>query len=88
MIKNTLANAGDPEDRLDLWAGRIPWGRKWQSTPVFLPGEAYGQKSLAGYSPWGHNRVGHDLVTIQQQQQSYKITSLTKLHTLWSLRSY
>ena len=29
-----------------------PWRRKWQPTPVFLPGESYGQKSLAGYSPW------------------------------------
>ena len=30
-----------------------PWRRKWQSTPVFLPGESHGQRSLAGYSPWG-----------------------------------
>ena len=31
-----------------------PWRRKWQHTPVFLPGELHGQRSLAGYSPWGH----------------------------------
>jgi len=31
----------------------IPWRRKWQPTPVFLPGEFNGQRSLAGYSPWG-----------------------------------
>ena len=30
-----------------------PWRRKWQSTPVFLPGESHGQRSLVGYSPWG-----------------------------------
>ena len=30
------------------------WRRKWQSTPVFLPGEFNGQRSLAGYSLWGH----------------------------------
>ena len=30
------------------------WRRKRQLTPVFLPGESYGQRSLAGYSPWGH----------------------------------
>ena len=36
------------------WVGKIPWRRKWQPTPVFLPGEAYGQRRLAGYSPWGH----------------------------------
>ena len=32
---------------------KIPWRRKWQPTPVFLPGKSQGQKSLAGYSPWG-----------------------------------
>ena len=31
-----------------------PWRRRWQSTPVFLPGKAHGWRSLAGYSPWGH----------------------------------
>ena len=31
---------------------KIPWKRKWQPTPVFLPGESHGQRSLAGYSPW------------------------------------
>ena len=36
------------------WVEKIPWRRKWQSTPVFLPGDSYGQKSLVGYSPWGH----------------------------------
>ena len=34
--------------------GRIPWRRAWQPTPVFLPGESHGQRSLAGCSPWGH----------------------------------
>ena len=33
---------------------RFPWSRKWQPIPVFLPGEFHGQRSLAGYSPWGH----------------------------------
>ena len=33
---------------------KIPWRRKWQPTPVFLPGEFHGQRSLVGYSPWGH----------------------------------
>ena len=30
-----------------------PWRREWQPTPVFLPGESHGQRSLAGYSSWG-----------------------------------
>jgi len=32
--------------------GKIPWRRKWEYTPVFLPGEFHGQRSLAGYSSW------------------------------------
>ena len=35
------------------WIGGIPWGRKWQPTPVSLSGKSHGQRSLAGYSPWG-----------------------------------
>ena len=34
--------------------GRFPWRREWQPTPVFLPGESHVQRSLGGYSPWGH----------------------------------
>ena len=34
--------------------GKIHWRRKWQPIPVFLPGKFHGQRSLAGYSPWGH----------------------------------
>ena len=37
----------------DPWVGKIPWRRKWLLTLVFLAGESYGQRSLAGYSPWG-----------------------------------
>ena len=32
--------------------GKIPWRRKWQPTPVFLPGKSHGQRSLMGYNPW------------------------------------
>ena len=35
------------------WAGKIPWRRKWQPTPVFLPGKFHGQRSLVGYRLWG-----------------------------------
>ena len=35
----------------DPWVGKMPWRRAWQRTPVFLPGESRGQRSLAGYSP-------------------------------------
>ena len=36
------------------WVGKIPWSRKWQPIPVSLPGESHGQRSLVGYSLWGH----------------------------------
>ena len=39
--------------RFNSWVGKISWRRNWQPTPVFLPGEFHGQRSLAGYSPWG-----------------------------------
>ena len=47
--------------RFDPWIGKIPWRRKWQPTPVFLPGESHGQRSLVGYNPLDHTqRVRHD----------------------------
>ena len=42
------------ETKFDPGIGKIPWRRKWQPTPVSLPGKFHGQRSLAGYSPWGH----------------------------------
>ena len=39
--------------RLDPWVGKIPWRRKWQPTPVFLPAESHGQRSLAGATVHG-----------------------------------
>ena len=40
--------------RFNPWVRKIPWRKKWQPTPVFLPGESHGLRSLWGYSPWGH----------------------------------
>ena len=36
------------------WVGKILWRRKWQPTPVLLPGKSHGWRSVVGYSPWGH----------------------------------
>ena len=47
----------------DPWIGKIIWRREWQSTPVFSPGECYGQSSLVGYSPWGHEESNVTEVT-------------------------
>ena len=51
--------------RFDPYVWKISWRRRWQPTPVFLPGKSHGHKSLAGYNPWGH-RVRPSLVTKQQ----------------------
>ena len=49
--KESACSAGRPG--FDPWVGKIPWRRKWQSTPVLLSGKSHGQRSLVGYSPWG-----------------------------------
>ena len=46
--------------RFHPWVRTIPWRRKPQPTTVLLTGKSHGQRSLAGYSPWVHNRVGQD----------------------------
>ena len=64
MVKNPHANAGD--------MGSVPGSERshgegtWQPTPVLLPEKSYGQRSLAGYSPWDHRNVGPDLENKQQ----------------------
>ena len=45
-----------------------PLEKEMATTPVFLPGESQERRSLAGYSPWGHKGVGHDLATKQQMR--------------------
>ena len=62
MVKNPPANAGDMGSIL---VGKTPWRRKWQSTPVFLPGKSHRQRSLVGYSPWLCKRVGHNFAIKQ-----------------------
>ena len=43
--------------RFDPWVGKILWKRKWQPTPVVLPGKFQGQRNLVGYSSWGHKEL-------------------------------
>ena len=45
------------ETGFNLWVGKIPWRRKWQSTPVLLPGKSHGQRSLGDYSPQGQKEL-------------------------------
>ena len=65
VVKSTSTNAGDMS--LIPGSGKLPWRRKWQPTPVFLPGKSHRQRSLEGCNPWGHKRVRHNLATKQQQ---------------------
>ena len=53
--KESANNTGNIRDvGLISGLGRFPWRRAWLPTPVFLPGESHGQRSLVGYSPFGH----------------------------------
>ena len=54
---------------MDPWIGKIPQRRKWQPTPVFLPGKSHGQRSLVAAVHGLQKRVRRDLATKQQQQQ-------------------
>ena len=74
--------------RFDPRAGKIPWSRKWHPTPVFLPGEFHGQRSLAGYSPWGR-KIRHDWATGHSSYQDLKICyhNSSLLRHWWNPRS-
>ena len=67
--KESAYNAEDTGAWFDPWVRRIPWSRKWQPTPVFLPGKCHGQRSLADYSPWG--------------LKESDTTEHVHIHTLW-----
>ena len=80
MVKNLPANAGDIRKlRFDPWVRKILCRRKWQPAPVFLPGESHGQRSLAGYSPWGCKELGMTEATeymhicIERERQRKKL---------------
>ena len=54
-IKESPPNVGDTRDSGSIpGSGRFPQSRKWQLTPVFLPGKFHGPRSIVGYSPWDH----------------------------------
>ena len=56
-VKNLPASARD--EGLIPWIRKIPWRRKWQPTPVFMPGKSHGQKEHGGLQSMGTQRVGH-----------------------------
>ena len=68
VVKNPPANAGDAGSTSG--SGRSPWRRKWQPTPVFLPGKSHRQGSLAGYCPWGCKDFDMELFLDSQRELS------------------
>ena len=54
LVTEMVKNPGDPSSVPE--SGKSPWRREWLFTLAFLPGEFNGQRGLAGYSPWGHNK--------------------------------
>ena len=64
-LYSEIVSAHKEQDIIDTCCNPTEWRRKWQPTPVFLPEKSHGQRSLMGYSPWGHKRVGHGLAAKQ-----------------------
>ena len=69
--KELASQCGRPG--FDPWVGKIPWRRKWEPTPVLLPGESHGQRSLAGDSPWSHKMLYTTEATWHTQSFQYNI---------------
>ena len=73
VVKNLPANTAGRGRRCRFhpWVEKVPRRREWQPTPVFLPGECHGQRSLVGYSPWGSQRVEHDWEHIHTRRHTH-----------------
>jgi len=57
VVKNLPAIVGDTRNAALMPRWKIPWRMEWKPTPIFLPGEFHGQRSLVGHSPWGHKEL-------------------------------
>ena len=60
---------------------KIPWSREWQPTPVFLPGESHGQRSLVGYSPWGRTteRLTHTISSLEESPSKARLVGAQEM---------
>ena len=78
VVKNPPANAGDARG-VDLipGSGRSPEGGKWQPIPKFLHGKFHGQRSLVGYSPWGHKKS--DIIEVTEHSCTHSASSVQLL---------
>ena len=82
VVKGLPTNVGDVGS-VPL-SGKIPWRRRWPLSPVFLPAEFHGQRSLAGCSLWSYKRVDHDLGTKQEKLSFH--CQCRRRHHLWCCR--
>ena len=82
--KESACNAGDLGSIPGIW--KIPWKGEWQPTPVFLTGKSHGQRSLGGYSSWGHKESGTTerltLLHCHKCRDTYRTLQHNKMHTL------
>ena len=62
----------------DPGVGKTPWSKRWQPTPVFLPGESHGQRSLASYCPWGRESQ-----TWQQLNHHHSFIYFFQIWAMW-----
>ena len=62
------------ETVINPWVWKIPWRREWQPTPVFLPEQSHGQRSLTDYSPWDHKES--DTTEVTEHECIYKYFTL------------
>ena len=74
----------------DPWVCNIPWRRKWQPTPVFLPGKSHEQRSLVGYSPWCHTWLSdyNNSVWSQSLGLAYLLIILHSVYQNWNLSTW
>ena len=74
LSSSSSSSNGSRRPRFGAWVKKIPWRREWLPTPVFLPAESQGWRSLAGYTLWGPTESDTTEVTWQQQQQLWIIS--------------
>ena len=72
MVKNLPTMQDTKETWVQSLSQKDSLEKEMATIPVFLPGKSLGQRNLAGYSPWSHKKVGHDLATTQHQQTRLK----------------
>ena len=74
--------------RFDPWVRKIPWRRKWQPIAAFLTGESHGQRSLVGFSPWGHKesdmteQLSHTLINLIPYTNTFQILYFLCLYSI------